>query len=129
MSSMMLMTKIIRQRFINLSCFLLLASFVGCAHNKTNEEDVVRVSLPIPDLGSAQLPAVTPYPKNSPDETAYIEGFKVGWQIIQNAGQGGLVYAPAQYIEHFDLNAAWHDGVTSGERAASKIVLGISNEK
>jgi len=84
------------------------------------------LSLPVPHLGIVRLPDKSPYNPYSSGEVAYFDGFVVGWQIIQDAGEGALVYAPEEYSANEELCVAWHRGVADGKSAADNILLELT---
>jgi hypothetical protein len=73
----------------------------------------------VPDLGPAKLPIKTPYDELINERKAYIDGFKIGWEIMQCAGKPSLVAAPEEYCEPVDIHNAWYDGVSDGKKAAT----------
>ncbi len=118
------------------TCFVVLmfVSLLGCAHsNKAPSPEIqtrsTPLSLSVPQLGSIQLPDQTPYAIGSRSESAYFDGFSVGWRIIQRAGEGGLVYAPNDYSADDELREAWHKGVADGTSSAYERFVGEGAEE
>lgn len=108
----------------SLTCILVLVSvsLFGCVRlgdrSPQQAEPRTTLSLPVPQLGPVQFPDKSPYANRSRSESAYFDGFAAGWRIIQDAGEGALVYAPEEYSADDAVRNAWHKGVVDGKSSA-----------
>jgi hypothetical protein len=69
-------------------------------------------------------PKLTPYDGEKVLQTAFLEGFKAGWEIAIKYWLGNLVAVPEAYQNPPAVLAAWSEGCNAGQKTLCERVLG-----